>query len=128
MSNDRFLLLCFATALLLFAVAVLLLVVAKRLDLLVETAASLTVSLLMIVVSYLISRRAIDQSTAQFYRLIFGGMAGRFLFFIAALFVIFKWTDWSLAGFIISFAMFYAVLQILEIMFITKQLRQKTRA
>mgnify|MGYP005845898453 CR=1 FL=1 len=128
MRNDRFLLLCFAAVLLLLGIAVLVLFFAKRLDLFVETVASLTVSLLLIVVSYSVSRRAFDRSTAQFYRLIFGGMAGRFLFFMAALFIVFKWTDWSLAGFVISFAMFYAVLQILEIMFITRQLRQKSRA
>ncbi len=78
---------------------------------------------LMTVTGFLINRRAYGMPTG-FYRLIFGGMAGRFVFFILAMVIIYKFTDWSPATFIVAFALFYAVLQGIEIRFLTRQFKK----
>jgi hypothetical protein len=123
--NDRFLLLTFCAAAVIYGIAVLTLFFADKTDRLPEVSIGLLVSYTMVVFSYFNSRHAFVKSTPQFYRAIFGGMAIRFIFFIAVLFVIYKFTSLSLAAFILSFVVSYVVFQIFEIRFIVNQLKKQ---
>lgn len=124
-SSDRFLLLTFCAAAVVYGVAVVWLFYAGKTDILTEVSVGIFASYVMVVFNYFNSRHAFVKSTTKFYRAIFGGMAVRFLFFIAILFVIHKFTTLSLAGFILSFVMSYVIFQIFEIRFIVNQLKKQ---
>jgi len=72
--------------------------------------------------------KAFDKPAASFYRLFFGSLSIRFLFFLATLFVIYKFTPVSVLSFAVFFILFYVIFQGLEIRYIWQKLeRQKLK-
>ncbi len=76
----------------------------------------------------LINRQILMTVTDRFYRLLLGGMAVRFLFFIAVLFLIKNIKSLSLAEFVLFFVLYYLLLQAAEIQSIYQRLKQRSHA
>ncbi len=76
-----------------------------------------------IIGGYLSIRRAFGKTQKFFFRVVFGSMAIRFSLFAFVLFMLVKYTQYSVAGFIFSFFLFYLFLQIQEIRFINSELK-----
>jgi hypothetical protein len=81
--------------------------------------------LLYIVAGYLSIRWAFKKKQTLFLIVILGGMAIRFILFAFVLLVLVKFTEYSLAGFLFSFFLFYLFLQIQEIRFVNSELKSR---
>lgn len=80
------------------------------------------ISFVYIGIAFISTSKAFARSSASFYRLFFGGLVIRFIFFIATLFVVYKFTSISILAFAISFILFYVIFQGFEIRYIWKKL------
>ncbi len=80
-------------------------------------------SLLYIVSGYLSISRAFKKKQNLFLAVIFGSIAIRFILFAFVLFYVIKHTQYSVAGFLLSFFLFYFFLQVQEIRFINSELK-----
>ncbi|RQW02567.1 hypothetical protein EH223_12090 [candidate division KSB1 bacterium] len=72
------------------------------------------ISFAYIIFSYMTMRHAFHKSSSIFYRALFGGMAIRFIFFLLSLFFVFRFTRLPIAGFVLSFILFYVIFQFFE--------------
>lgn len=89
---------------------------------------SYVLSLFIVIISYGSIRRTFSKSPKVFYSTVFIGMAIRFFLFIAALYIVFKFTNLPILGFVITFMLFYIIFQILEVKLVVKELNQKRTA
>lgn len=82
-------------------------------------------SLFNIISGYLLLRWAFAREAKVFYSALYGGMAFRFVAFIVALFLIYKYyTTLPLLGFAGTFIFFYILMQIFEIKIINQELKK----
>lgn len=83
------------------------------------------ISLINILFAFISISWAFGKSNGTFFKVVLGGMGIRFLILITAIFLIVKFTQIRIAGFIISLVSFYLLLQFLEIKFIQKNIRTR---
>ncbi len=83
------------------------------------------ISFIYMAIGFISTSKAFSKPTTLFYRLFFGGLAVRFLFFLATLFIVYKYTTVSIFAFALSFMMFYVIFQGLEIRYIWRKLEQQ---
>jgi len=86
------------------------------------------ISFVYIVFAYITIRQAFGKSTQTFYKLLFGGMAFRFTFFLLCLFIIYKFTKLPILGFILAFMVFYVVFQIFEAKLVLREIKKQKSA
>lgn len=72
------------------------------------------VSFAYIIFAYMTIRHAFHDSGRLFFRCFFAGMAIRFFFFLLSLFFIYQYTRLPIEGFVLSFMLFYIILQLFE--------------
>ena len=80
-------------------------------------------SLVNAIFGYSSIRWGFGRSTKTFFLVVLGGMAMRFLVFGVALYLIWRFTHLPPLGFIISFILFYLLLQYYEVRLVTQELK-----
>jgi len=80
-------------------------------------------SLINTIFGYSSIRWGFGRSTKTFFLVVLGGMAMRLVVFGLALYLIWRFTHLPLLGFIISFILFYLLLQYYEVRLVTQELR-----
>jgi hypothetical protein len=86
------------------------------------------ISFVYIVLAYFTIRQAFGKSTRDFYRIMFGGMAFRFLFFLLCLFIVYKMTSLPIIGFVLAFMVFYVIFQIFEARLVLREMKKQKSA
>ncbi len=86
------------------------------------------VSLVNILFAFYSIKWAFGKSNTTFFAVLLGGMGVRFVLAIAALFVVWKFTEVPLVAFVASLIGFYLTLQFFEVRFIQKQLNKRKAA
>ncbi len=82
-------------------------------------------SVVSIIAGYYSLQWAFNKNAKTFYIVLYGGMALRFLLFIAIMFVLYLFfPEWSLTAYVISFVVFYVLMQIFEINIINRELKR----
>jgi len=82
-------------------------------------------SLVYILIGFFSIYRSFGKPSTIFYRSFFGGLAIRFLLFLATLFILYKFSSISVSIFTLSFIAFYVVLQGLEIRYVWQKLENQ---
>lgn len=82
-------------------------------------------SFVYIIIGFVSISKSFGKSTTAFYRFFFGGLAIRFILFLATLLILFKYSTISIAVFGLSFIFFYVIFQTLEIRFIWQKLENQ---
>ena len=122
--RDKSLLFFFIAALLLFITSCVVLLFVHRADLALVVSLGFVTSFISLVYSYLSIRNAFTASARTFYKKIFGSMLLRFALFIITLFLIYRFTKFSVYGFILAFFVFYLMFQIIEIRLVTTEVKK----
>ena len=122
--RDKSLVFFFIAALLLFITSCVVLLFAHRPDLAIVVSLGFVISFISLVYSYVSIRNAFTASTRTFYKKIFASMLLRFALFIITLFLIYRFTKFSVYGFILAFFVFYLMFQIIEIRLVTTEVKK----
>ncbi|MFQ5636628.1 MAG: hypothetical protein ACE5IR_01370 [bacterium] len=83
------------------------------------------VSLANILFAYYSIKWAFRKPSKIFYKVVLGGMGLRFFVLMLSLFIVWKFTDIPLIGYVVSLVGFYLALQFVEIRFIQKELKTR---
>lgn len=94
----------------------------------VTIAVGFFISFVYIVLAYYTIRFAFGKSAKTFYRVMFGGMAFRFLFFLLCLFIVYKLTPLPITGFVVAFMVFYVIFQIFEARLVLREMKRQKSA
>jgi hypothetical protein len=82
-------------------------------------------SLAIVLFSYGSIRYTFSKSAKVFYTAIFVGMVLRFFVFLVVLYIVYKFSNLPILGFVVTFMLFYIIFQIQEVKFVVKELNQK---
>lgn len=80
------------------------------------------VSLINILFAFFSIKWSFNKSTKTFFTVVLGGMGIRFAILVTALFLVWKFVQVPLIGFIVSLVCFYLTLQFFEVRLIQKEL------
>jgi len=86
------------------------------------------VSLFNIVFSLVSIQWAFRRKVKTFYAVVLGGMALRFILLAVMVYLVIAVLHWPLAGFLVSFVLFFLVLQYFEIRYINSELKGRSSA
>lgn len=125
MQSDRSLVYTLVIMIVLLLGATIPLILMGLMDWAVTIAVGFFISFIYIVLAYFTIRQAFGKSTKTFYKVVFGGMAFRFTFFLLCLFIIYKLTTLPIVGFVIAFMVFYVIFQIFEARLVLREMKQQ---
>ncbi len=87
---------------------------------------SCLMSLFVILLAYYLNRWAFQKSNKVFFRVLVGGMVARIVIVVALIFLVWWLFQLSPTLFLISLIAYYLIFQIMEAMFLQKQMRKKS--
>ncbi len=98
----------------------------KGLQFLVTPFISCLISFSVILFAYYLNRWAFQKSNKVFFRVLVGGMVARIVIVVALIFLVWWLFQLSPTLFLISLIAYYLIFQIMEAMFLQKQMQKKS--